>query len=179
MSIAVACVDRPVDKNPGSSTPLLANAASFGLPLRVHYIVKDHEVNRRFLEDLLGIPLIATRCEQTYRANLGREAHFCHTFFGLADGRTLAFLQFDDPEMYALIQAKERPEVGGDYHIALKAGDQTYEELKSRLNAAGEKFRETDRGDCKSIYTTSQAPSGPGTVYPLRAPILRSRRFSP
>ena len=33
------------------------------LPLRLHhnaYVVKDQEANRRFLEDLLGIPLVAT-----------------------------------------------------------------------------------------------------------------------
>ena len=52
-------------------------------------------------------------------------------------------------------QAKSPPQVGSHYHIALKASDQTYEELKARLTAAGEKFRETDHGYCKSIYTTS------------------------
>jgi hypothetical protein len=57
--------------------------------------------------------------------------------------------------MYALTQAKQPPEVGSHYHIALKVGDATYDELKSRLDAAGETFRETDHGYCKSIYTTS------------------------
>jgi glyoxylase I family protein len=128
------------------------------LPLRLHhnaYVVKDHEANRQFLEDLLGIPLVATWCERTYRADLGREVDFCHTFFGLADGGALAFFQFADPEMYALTQAKQPPQVGSHYHIALKVGDQTYDELKGRLNAAGEQFRETDHGYCKSIYTRS------------------------
>ena len=85
------------------------------LPLRLHhnaYVVKDHEANRRFLEDLLGIPLVATWCERTYRADLGREVDFCHTFFGLADGSALAFFQFADEEMYALTQAKSPPKVG-------------------------------------------------------------------
>ena len=128
------------------------------LPLRLHhnaYVVKDHEANRRFLEDLLGIPLVATWCEKTYRADLGREVEFCHTFFALKDGGALAFFQFADEEMYRLTQAKERPKIGSHYHIALKASDETYAELKARLNAAGEKFRETDHGYCKSIYTTS------------------------
>jgi catechol-2,3-dioxygenase len=57
--------------------------------------------------------------------------------------------------MYELTQAKQPPKVGSHYHIALKVGDQTYDELKSRLNAAGEKFRETDHGYCTSIYTMS------------------------
>jgi len=128
------------------------------LPLRLHhnaYVVKDHEANRHFLEDLLGIPLVATWCEKTFRSDLGREVEFCHTFFALKDGGALAFFQFADEEMYELTQAKEPPKVGSHYHIALKASDQTYEELKARLNAAGEKFRETDHGYCKSIYTTS------------------------
>src|SRR6266576_1774027 len=74
-----------------------ATAASLpNLPLRLHhhaYVVKDHEANRRFIEDLLGIPLVATWCEKNYRADLGREVEFCHTFFGLKDGGALAFFQ--------------------------------------------------------------------------------------
>src|SRR6266849_9413899 len=113
------------------------------LPERLHhnaYVVKDHEANRRFLEDLLGIPLVATWCEKTYRADLGREVEFCHTFFGLKDGGALAFFQFADAEMYQLTQAKSPPKIGSHYHIALKASDETYAELKARLNQAGEKF---------------------------------------
>jgi glyoxylase I family protein len=128
------------------------------LPLRLHHnahVVKDHEANRHFLEDLLGIPLVATWCEKSYRADLGREVEFCHTFFGLKDGGALAFFQFADEEMYQLTQAKEPAKVDSHFHIALKASEQTYEELKARLNAAGEPFRETDHGYCKSIYTTS------------------------
>src|SRR4029077_10721794 len=111
------------------------------LPLRLHhnaYVVKDHEANRRFLEDLLGIPLIATWCEKMYRADLGREVEFCHTFFGLKDGGALAFFQFADDELYALTQAEAPPKVGSFYHIALKASPATYDELKQRLTAAGE-----------------------------------------
>ena len=142
-----------IEKVAGASQELLA-----ALPERLHhnaYVVKDHEANRRFLEDLLGIPLVATWCEKNYRADLGREVEFCHTFFGLADGSALAFFQFADPEMYALTQAASPPKVGSHYHIALKASDASYAELKARLNAAGEKFRETDHGYCKSIYTMS------------------------
>jgi len=134
------------------STPGLLAA----LPERLHhnaYVVKDQEANRRFLEDLLGIPLVATWCEKTFRADLGREVEYCHTFYGLADGGALAFFQFADPEMYALTQAERPARIGSHYHIALKVGDGTYGELKQRLDRAGEKFRETDHGYCKSIYT--------------------------
>jgi glyoxylase I family protein len=128
------------------------------LPLRLHhnaYVVKDQEANRRFLEDLLGIPLVATWCERMYRADLRREVDFCHTFFGLADGGALAFFQFADPEMYELTQAKAPPNVGSHYHIALKVSDASFDELKSRLDAAGEPYRETNHGYCTSIYTAS------------------------
>ncbi len=146
-----------VEAKPRTEAKLLGE-----LPLRLHhnaYVVKDHEANRQFLEDLLGIPLVATWCEKTYRADLGREVEFCHTFFGLKDGGALAFFQFADDEMYELTQAKAPPKVGTHYHIALKVGDRSYDELKGRLNAAGEPFRETvDHGYCKSIYT--QSPDG-------------------
>ena len=131
------------------------------LPLRLHhnaYVVEDHEANRRFIEDLLGIPLVATWCERTYRADLGREVDFCHTFFALKDGGALAFFQFADEEMYELTQAKAPPKVGSHYHIALKVSDASYDELKAPASTkAGEKFRETDHG-CANRST--QSPDG-------------------
>ncbi|MBO0738482.1 MAG: hypothetical protein J2P48_18230, partial [Alphaproteobacteria bacterium] len=75
------------------------------LPSRLHhnaYVVRDHETNRRFFEDLLGIPLVATWCEKHYNTEMQREVEFCHTFFGMADGSALAFFQFADPQMYDL-----------------------------------------------------------------------------
>jgi glyoxylase I family protein len=131
------------------------------LPSRLHhnaYVVKDHEVNRRFFENLLGIPLVATWCEKSRSAELGREVEFCHTFFGMGDGGALAFFQFADPELYALTQAEKPAKIGRYDHIAFKAEPETYEELKRRLEAAGEQYRETNHGYCKSIYV--QSPDG-------------------
>jgi catechol 2,3-dioxygenase-like lactoylglutathione lyase family enzyme len=128
------------------------------LPLRLHhhaYVVRDHEANRRFLEDLLGIPLVATWCEKSHSAESGKDIEFCHTFFGLADGGALAFFQFADPAMYERTQAKQPAEIGRYDHIALKVDDAHYAELKRRLDAAGEPYRETNHGYCASIYTTS------------------------
>src|SRR5215813_8755824 len=76
-----------IEARPQTVTTLLRE-----LPLRLHhnaYVVKDHEANRRFLEDLLGIPLVATWCEKSKNAETGDEIEFCHTFFGLADGSAL------------------------------------------------------------------------------------------
>ncbi|MBV8739981.1 MAG: VOC family protein [Alphaproteobacteria bacterium] len=131
------------------------------LPSRLHhnaFVVKDHEVNRRFFEDLLGIPLVATWCERNYSAELGREVEFCHTFFGMADGGALAFFQFADPELYEMTQAEKPAKIGRYDHIAFKAEPETYEELKRRLEAAGETYRESNHGYCKSIYV--QSPDG-------------------
>jgi glyoxylase I family protein len=128
------------------------------LPSRLHhnaFPVKDHEANRRFFEELLGIPLVATWCERSFSNELQREVEFCHTFFGMADGSALAFFQFADPELYAMTQAREPANIGRYDHIAFKAEPETYEELKRRLEAAGEKYREANHGYCKSIYVTS------------------------
>jgi glyoxylase I family protein len=135
------------------TTKLLAR-----LPSRLHhnaYVVKDHEANRRFFEDLLGIPLVATWCEKNFSAEVGREVEFCHTFFGMADGGALAFFQFADPELYAMTQAEKPAKIGRYDHIAFKAEPETYDELKRRLEAAGEKYRESNHGYCKSIYVAS------------------------
>jgi glyoxylase I family protein len=128
------------------------------LPSRLHhnaFVVKDHEANRRFFEDLLGIPLVATWCEKNFSADLQREVEFCHTFFGMADGGALAFFQFADQELYEMTQAKQPAKIGRYDHIAFKAEPETYNELKQRLEAAGEKYRETNHGYCKSIYVAS------------------------
>jgi glyoxylase I family protein len=128
------------------------------LPSRLHhhaYVVKDHEANRRFFEDLLGIPLVATWCEKNFSAELQREVEFCHTFFAMADGGALAFFQFADPELYQMTQAETPARIGRYDHVAFKAEPETYEELKRRLESAGENYRETNHGYCKSIYVAS------------------------
>jgi glyoxylase I family protein len=128
------------------------------LPLRLHhhaYVVRDHEVNRRFFEDLLGIPLVATWCEKSFSNELQKEVEFCHTFFGMEDGSALAFFQFADPEMYALSQAERPAKIGRYDHVAFKVDENTYDEMKARLSRAGEPYRETNHGYCKSIYATS------------------------
>jgi catechol 2,3-dioxygenase-like lactoylglutathione lyase family enzyme len=128
------------------------------LPSRLHhhaFVVRDHEANRRFFEDLLGIPLVATWCEKSFSSELGKEIDFCHTFFGMQDGSALAFFQFADPEMYELTQAERPAKIGRYDHIAFKAEPETYDELKRRLERAGEPYRESNHGYCKSIYVSS------------------------
>lgn len=128
------------------------------LPERLHhhaYVVKDQETNRRFFEDLLGLPLVATWCESHQSPWVGREVAMCHTFYGLGDGGALAFFSFADAEVYQKCQAEKPPVIPNFDHVAFKVDDVAYEELVGRLKAAGEPVRETDHGYCRSIYCTS------------------------
>ena len=125
------------------------------LPERLHhyaFVVKDHEANRKFFEDILGIPLVATWCERAHNAVVGREIDFCHTFFAIGDGGALAFFGYADEDAYEALKTL-RPSKG--QHIALKASPATYEEVKQRLTRNGLAFREIDHGYCKSLYSYS------------------------
>ena len=65
--------------------------------LRLHhhaFVVADQERNRHFIEDLIGLPLVATWCEHS-AAYEGMA--FCHTFYELVDGSALAFFQMAAP----------------------------------------------------------------------------------
>jgi len=125
------------------------------LPARLHhyaFTVRDQEANRKFWEDVIGIPLTATWCERAYNGSIGREIEYCHTFYALADGGALAFFQYADEEVYEALRAL-RPEQG--QHFAMMVNQATYDEIAKRIKAAGLAFRETDHGYCKSIYSAS------------------------
>ena len=127
------------------------------LPQRLHhyaFVVRDHEVNRQFFEDVLGLPLVATWCERTFNSEVQREVDYCHTFFGLADGSALAFFQFADAEVYERSKAVY-PQIGRFQHIALKVDRKTFDAIDGRLAAAGVPRRQTDHGYCVSLYATS------------------------
>jgi catechol 2,3-dioxygenase-like lactoylglutathione lyase family enzyme len=128
------------------------------LPDRLHHhahVVKDQERNRRFFEDILGIPLTATWCERHFSPWVQREVDFCHTFYSLADGGALAFFSFADEEVYRKTQAEAPPQIRNFSHVAFKVADATYDELISRLKAAEHTVRETDHGYCRSMYCES------------------------
>jgi catechol 2,3-dioxygenase-like lactoylglutathione lyase family enzyme len=132
---------------------LLAHA-----PQRLHhhaYVVKDQEKNRQFFEDVLGIPLAATWCEQHFNHWVGRDVAFCHTFYTLGDGGALAFFSFADDEVYRKTQAEKPAEIRAFDHIAFKVDEAGYQELITRVRAAGIPVRETDHGYCRSMYCES------------------------
>ena len=124
------------------------------LPLRLHhhaFAVNDQEVNRHFIEDILGMPLVATWCERSFNQAVGREVDYCHTFFGLADGGALAFFQFADEEVWEKSKAIF-PEIGAYWHISLKVTRSSFDEIVARLGAAAIPFRQVDHGYCLSLY---------------------------
>jgi glyoxylase I family protein len=140
------------------------------LPLRLHhhaYAVKDQEVNRAFIEDVLGIPLVATWCERVFRPEVGREVDYCHTFFEIADGGALAFFQFADEEAYEKNRAILQ-EIGGSWHVALKVTQATFDEIDARVKAVGVGSRVIDHGYCTSMYL--KTPDGLRLEFTVDAP---------
>ena len=124
------------------------------LPNRLHhtaYVVKDLEATRRFYENVLGFPLMATWCEQ--EELFGSVRTYCHCFFGLADGSALAFFQFADPAD----QAEFGPDLAPSpfRHIALNVDREAQAELERRIAAAGIELPQTyvlEHGYCRSVY---------------------------
>src|SRR5579872_1932494 len=114
-------------------------------PNRLHHaawVTRDQEATRRFYEDLIGLPLVATWAEQRPDGSA-----FCHTFFALADGGAVAFFQYADQD--------ERPvELTSPGHLAFEVDAKTQSEMIERLKAAGYEPRLTDHGYCVSMYVT-------------------------
>jgi catechol 2,3-dioxygenase-like lactoylglutathione lyase family enzyme len=139
-------------------------------PLRLHhqaFSVDDQEVTRGFMEEILGIPLVATWCERVFRPEVNREVEYCHTFYSMGDGGAIAFFQFGDAEA----REKNRltvPKVGGALHTAFKVTQQTFDELIGRLKESGTPYRSIDHGYCLSLYVNS--PDGYRFEFVIDAP---------
>ena len=116
------------------------------------YPVADQEVTRHFMEDLLGIPLVAAWSEDVH--DEGAEFNgmeFCHTFYELAVGSALAYFQMAPPyDKYFLIGKTNLMD-----HIALETDAATQEEIHQRLLADGVSHYIQDHGYVKSLYVDS------------------------
>ena len=149
---------RPTVKAKAKAAP--KSALKGGLPQRLHhnaYVTKDQEATRRFYEDLIGLPLVATWTEADVL--FGKERVYCHTFFGLGDGSALAFFQFVNPE--------DQKEFGPDIpsspfiHIALRSDKKNQDAIHERLVKAGYKEPQMytlEHGYCRSLYVVD--PNG-------------------
>jgi glyoxylase I family protein len=132
----------------------MATAAK--LPSRLHhtaYVAKDLEATRKFYEDIIGLPLMATWCEVDEL--FGAERVYCHLFFGLADGSALAFFKFAKDEDQALFGP--RLPASPFRHIALNVDRETQQGIEKRLKDAGYQEPATfvlEHGYCRSVYVT-------------------------
>lgn len=139
-------------------------------PSRLHhtaYVSKDLEATRRFYEEVIGLPLVATWCEKDEL--FGAERTYCHCFFGLSDGSALAFFQFADPGDQALF-GPAMPE-SPFHHIALNVDAATQALIEARIHAAGYREPETyvlEHGYCRSVYVKD--PNGMILEFTLDAP---------
>src|SRR5579884_1133888 len=129
-------------------------------PIRLHhnaFLTKDQEATRKFYEEIIGMPLVATWCEADEL--FGAERVYCHTFFGMADGSALAFFQFANEEDQKQFDPGLTP--SPFRHIALATDKETQDGIRQRLAAAGYREPDTytlDHGYCVSLYVTD--PNG-------------------
>jgi glyoxylase I family protein len=130
------------------------------LPIRLHhnaYVTRDQEKTRRFYEDVIGMPLVATWCESDDL--FGKMRTYCHTFFAMGDGGALAFFQFANPDDQEEFGPKMP--VSPFHHIALTVDAPTQAAIEKRIAAAGIKPPDTyvlEHGYCRSVYVTD--PNG-------------------
>jgi glyoxylase I family protein len=140
------------------------------LPSRLHhtaYTTTDMEKTRKFYEEVIGLPLVATWSESDKL--FGKVRTYCHCFFGLADGGALAFFQFADKsdEREFSPPMAETP----FHHIALKVDKVTQEAIEKRIMEAGYKDPDTfvlEHGYCRSVYIKD--PNGMILEFTLDAP---------
>ena len=121
------------------------------------FVTEDMESLRKFYEDIIGMPLVATWCEQTML--FGKERVYMHCFFELGNGECLAFFQFANEDD----QKEFGPELTPSpfRHIAMKVDGDTQDAIHKRLVAAGYENQGMyllEHGYCRSLYVTD--PSG-------------------
>jgi glyoxylase I family protein len=108
------------------------------------YVTTDQEATRRFYEDVVGLPLVATWTE------ISDGQAYCHTFFGLGDGGALAFFQFSDPKFS---EESAPPVAFSPYrHVALLVDSESQAVIREKAEAAGVDTMTLDHGFCKSLY---------------------------
>ncbi len=166
------------------SPAVVAPASNPALPSRLHHlatVIRDQNVTRAYMEDVLGLPLVATWCEKAYLKDLGAWHEYCHTFYGLDDGSALAFFQFADPTMFERCQPKVPAEVRRFGHVAIRVSPARQAELLERMQRHAAPHRQVDHGYCQSLYTTT--PDGLDIEFtvdaPDSAPLWEARRVNP
>ena len=139
-------------------------------PQRLHhhaFVVRDQEATRRFYEQIIGLPLVATWCEEEDFGD--GPVTYCHTFYELGDGSCLAFFQFADPAHAAKFLPAAPPSAFD--HVALLATPELQRAIEQRASAAGLGTLVIDHGYCTSLYV----PDPDGLVIELTVDDPRAR----
>lgn len=120
------------------------------------HVTTDMAAVRKFYEEVIGFPLVATWCE---KADLfGKERTYMHCFFDIGNGESLAFFQFADeadneefgPEL----------ELSPFRHLAMKVDQETQDAIRKRLEDAGYEAPDMyilNHGYCYSLYVYDPA----------------------
>lgn len=124
-------------------------------PARLHhhaFVTTDQEATRRFYEDVVGLPLVATWTEVEHLMG-GEEQEFCHTMYELGDGGCLAFFQFANSQFSK--QFAPPPSFSLFRHVAMLVTSEQQEGIRARAEDAGlEITMMADHGYCRSLYLT-------------------------
>ena len=116
------------------------------------YVTTDIEATRKFYEEVIGLPLIATWTEEDQLPGRDKPRTYVHTLFGMDDGSALAFFQWLRPEDEVMPAFQPCTTV----HLALNVDLETLAGIKERLRAYGygdQDVVEIDHGYCNSLYT--------------------------
>jgi catechol 2,3-dioxygenase-like lactoylglutathione lyase family enzyme len=122
------------------------------LPSRLHhtaYVSRDLEATRRFYEEVIGLPLLATWCEKDML--FGAERTYAHCFFGLGDGGALAFFQF--AEKGDQDQFGPKMPFTPFHHIALNVDREVEKINREALGTAHNELKRWLKGDHTSNNT--------------------------
>ena len=109
----------------------------------VHHLAlvcSDVEQTIRFYQELLGFPLVGMFENRDYAGST-------HFFFDIGHDNLLAFFDFPGLGLERAVEA-----VGGVQHIALSVGQEDFDALRGRLDAAGVEYLGPDRGLDRSMY---------------------------
>src|SRR4051794_2261165 len=100
---------------PGTSTE---SRTELPAPARMHhynFYTQDHAATRHFHEDIAGLTLRAFWIEPVPE---GQGSEFIgHAFYGMSDGGMMAFMQYTEPAVQAVMVGTEQPVSA---HVALK-----------------------------------------------------------
>lgn len=121
-------------------------------PARLHhyaFVTTDQEATRKFYEDVVGLPLVATWTEVEPLMG-GEEQEFCHTFYELGDGGCLAFFQFANPQFSEEFAPPTLP--SPFRHVAMLVTSEQQETIRSRAENNGHGVVTADHGYCRSLY---------------------------